>query len=100
MPEIAVAVPHQLDQAEATRRLQHGAGVLKNTFSGHFSDLEENWDGDAVQFAFKTFGMNVQGKVTSEPSQVTVNLTLPLVAMMFKGKIEEQIREQLGKILA
>jgi hypothetical protein len=100
MPELAVAVPHELEQEEATRRLKESSSFLKGSFSGQFSDLEEEWDGDTVNFAFKTYGVKVRGSLASEPSQVKMNLTLPLVAMMFKGKIEEQIKQQLGKLLA
>jgi hypothetical protein len=100
MPELSVAVPHQLEQDEATQRLKDRASFLKDTFSEHVTDLEEQWDEDAMNFAFKAYGMKVKGSVASEPSAVRVNVNLPLVAMMFKGKIEEQIKEQLGKVLA
>jgi hypothetical protein len=100
MPELAVAVPHELGQEEATRRLKESSSFLKGNFSGQFSDLEEEWDGDMVSFAFKAFGIKVRGSLVSEASEVTMNLTLPLMAMMFKGKIEEEIKQHLGKLLA
>jgi hypothetical protein len=53
-----------------------------------------------MNFALKVYGVNVKGDIASEPSEVRVNVNLPLMAMVFKGKIEEQIKEQLGKVLA
>jgi putative polyhydroxyalkanoate system protein len=100
MPKLSVSVPHKLTQEEATRRLKESSMGLKGAFAGQVSDLEEEWDGDEVRFGFAAMGMKVKGTVTSEPSQVTVNAELPIVAMMLKGTIEQQIRDQLGKVLA
>jgi hypothetical protein len=37
--------------------------------------------------------------MTVEPNEVKINGALPFAAMMFKGKIEQSVREELEKAL-
>jgi Putative polyhydroxyalkanoic acid system protein (PHA_gran_rgn) len=64
------------------------------------SNLEEQWDGNRLEYAFSTFGFNIKGDLNVEPGEVRVNGSLPFAAMMFKGKIEQSVREELEKVLA
>ncbi|MFH1921260.1 MAG: polyhydroxyalkanoic acid system family protein [Planctomycetota bacterium] len=100
MPSLTVAVPHTLDQQEATQRLRVQTGNVKDRFGGQVADLAEEWDGDVLNFGFTTFGVKVQGTVTSGESQVEVALQLPYAAMLLRGAIEKQIRGELEKTLA
>jgi len=99
MPKVNIAIAHQLGQEEASRRLQERFHTIKEQFGGQISDLEEEWEGDSLKFGFKTFGMKVTGSVASEPAEVKVAADLPMAAMMFKGTIEQQIRDELSKML-
>lgn len=100
MPKLSVSVPHTLSQEEATRRLQGHFQEAFQKFQDHVQDYEEQWEGNRLQFRFTTFGFGIQGNVNSDPSEVRVNADLPLAAMMFKGMIEQQIREELSRALA
>jgi len=44
--------------------------------------------------------MSVSGTLEVEASLVRLVANLPLAAMMFKGKIKQQAREELGALLA
>jgi hypothetical protein len=44
-------------------------------------------------------GMSFKGDMIVEDSEVKVNGELPFAAMMFKGKIETAVREQMAKTL-
>ena len=99
MPSMNLEVPHVLDQEEATRRLKDRFGQIKEKFAGQVSDLEERWDGNTLDFSFKTFGIRIQGTATSGPSEVKVKTKLPLAAMMFKGTIEQQLGDELRSLL-
>ncbi|MBI3837770.1 MAG: polyhydroxyalkanoic acid system family protein [Planctomycetia bacterium] len=44
--------------------------------------------------------MNIKGELTVDPNEVKINGVLPFAAMMFKGKIEQTVREELEKVLA
>lgn len=100
MPKLALSVPHTLSQEEATRRLQERLNVARQTFQDRVQNLEEHWEGHRLTFRFNTFGFSIQGDVASEPAEVQVNAELPLAAMMFKGMIEQQVREELSRVLA
>jgi len=100
MPKLSMSVPHALSQEEAIRRLKDRFDRVKSTLQEHVRDLEEHWEDNEVRFSFTTFGFGVKGNLRSEPSEVCVNADLPLAAMMFKGMIEQQVREELTKALA
>jgi len=99
MPKLTVDVPHSLGQEEAVQRLKAQFSSLKDSFQEHISSLEEDWNGNAMDFRLATQGVTVTGKVAIDPTKVTVDAQLPLIAMIFKGKIESQIRERLGQML-
>ena len=100
MPSLSLAMPHSLGQEEALRRLQKAIEKAKARNEGKVTNLVENWIGNRLDYSFSTFGFNVKGDVTVEPGEVKLHGSLPFAAMMFKGKIEQTVREELGKILA
>ena len=100
MPTLTVGVAHSLSQDEATERLKQEFDSAKDRYGKQVSDLHGEWDGHGMNFRFTTFGMKIAGTVTSEPSRVRVDAKLPLGAMIFRGAIEQQIRDELGKVLA
>lgn len=100
MPGISLVVPHALDQEEAASRLKRGVGAIRQAYQQHVSDLVETWEDNVLSYSFKTFGFTIKGKVAVEPSEVKLDASLPLAAVVFKGTIEKQIRDQLGKLLA
>jgi len=100
MPSIKMNVPHQLSQDEASSRLKGFLTKVRNRYEGQVSDVVENWVGDALQFAFSTFGMTIQGNLAVEQNEVRLEGQIPLRALMFKGKIEQTIRDEITKVLA
>jgi hypothetical protein len=63
-------------------------------------DLEESWEGEALRFAFSTYGFKIRGVLHVQPEQVQVETELPLAAMMFRGRLEQEFRETLSRVLA
>ena len=100
MPKLSVAVPHNLSKEEATERLQNRFQQLQEKHGEQVKDFQSEWDGHRLRCSFSTLGVNVRAAVTVEPSQVTIDTELPLLAMMFKGTIEQQIRSELGQVLS
>lgn len=100
MPKFNVDVPHTLSREEATDRLNRFLDMIRGQLGDQVSDLEEAWDGDALKFSFKTFGIQIKGDVTVADEALKVAGDLPFAAMMFKGKIESQIKEQLAKLVS
>ena len=99
MPKFNLSVPHELTHEEAASRLRSFTDKVHEYYGDQVSDLRQDWDGDRMDFGFKTFGMQIKGTMDVQPSQVDVHGDLPMAAAMFKGKIESSIREQLTKIL-
>lgn len=100
MPSLKMETPHTLGKQEAARRLKEKFSVVRGAFQSHVSDVVEAWDGDEFRFGFKALGMQVAGTVVVGECDVKVNADLPLAALMFKGAIEKQIRDELGELLA
>jgi hypothetical protein len=99
MPKLTVAVPHALDPQEATKRLQGFLERVRSRYQDQVSDLHEEWGENAGTFSFKTYGFNVKGNVAVQPGEVRVEGDLPFAAMMFKGRVEQTIRENLERLL-
>ncbi len=100
MPTSKVSVAHTIGQQEAMTRLQGFAAGLRERYKDMIKDLEEKVEGNKGIFSFKTMGMKVAGTLLVEDQNVTVTMDLPLAAMLFKGRIEGEVREQLTRKLA
>ena len=99
MPKFKVQVPHSLSREEAHARLDHFVDILRQKFQDSVSDLEQSWEGETLRFKFKTFGIQLQGGVTVLEKLLDVEGEIPFTAMMFKGKIESAIKEQLTRLV-
>jgi putative polyhydroxyalkanoate system protein len=100
MPKFGVRVPHNMSQEDARSRLERFAEVLQQKYKDKVSDLNQSWDGDTLNFSFKSYGIQLKGGIAVTDNDLDLNGELPFAAMMFKGKIESEIREQLEKIVA
>ena len=100
MPSLSISIPHNLSAEEATSRLKTFLEKLKERHQDKVSNLEESWDNNRLNYAFSTYGFAIKGDLTAEPNEVKVNGSLPFAAMMFKGKIEQTVREELERLLA
>jgi|SRR5688572_14877524 putative polyhydroxyalkanoate system protein len=100
MPKFNVQVPHSLTQQEARSRLERFAEMLQQKFQNQVSDLQQSWEDDTLRFQFKTYGIPLSGGIAVGEHELTVDGDLPFSAMMFRGKIESSIREQLERLVA
>jgi putative polyhydroxyalkanoate system protein len=100
MPKFGVRVPHSLSREEARSRLERFAETLQQKFADKVSDLQQSWEGDTLKFHFKTYGIALDGGITVGDNELNLSGDLPFAAMMFRGKIESDIREQLERIVA
>jgi len=99
MPKFNVTVPHTLSHQEAADRLNRFIEILRDKFKGQVTDLDQSWDAGALAFRFKTFGIPLSGKIVVAEDKLAVDGDLPFTAIMFKGKIESAIREQLERLM-
>lgn len=99
MPSLKIAVAHQLGTEEARARLTRLLEMLRESYGSQASDVNEAWRDGGMDFAFKAMGFKTSGSVEVRDDSVQIDAQLPLAAMMFKGKIEQQIRGTLERIL-
>ena len=100
MPSLIVFVSHQLPQDEALRRIQAAVAHAKVQHSDKINDLRDSWSSYVGAFEVSGMGFKGSGMVSVNPSDVTVQTTIPLAALLFKSRIESGIRDALTRILA
>lgn len=100
MPRFSVNTPHNLAPEEALKRVHGLLDRVKEKYQGQVSDLTESWRENLLDFAFKTYTFAIKGQLKVEPGQVTIDGEIPFAAVMFKGRIEQTIRDELAKRLA
>jgi hypothetical protein len=100
MPNLIVSASHRLSQDEALRRIQTAVAQAKSQHSDKIEDLREGWNGYVGAFQISAQNQQASGTVMVNPSNVTVQITLPSLALVFKPMIESRMREELMRILA
>lgn len=100
MPGINEIFRHSLGQEEALRRAKGLMSELKKEHAGQISDLKEDWSGNKGSFGFKAMGFGVSGTLEITTTEVRLKGKLPFAAIIFKGQIENTIRERAIKLLS
>ena len=100
MPGFKVEVAHRLGQAEAVERLQGFSDKIKESYRTEITDIQESWsEGGCLDFSFKAMGFKISGNVQVHEESVSLNGTLPMAAVMFRGAIEKEIKSKLCEAL-
>jgi hypothetical protein len=99
MPDLIVSVSHRLSQDEALRRIQAAVAQAKAQFSDKINELHVGWNGYFGAFKISAQNQEVSGTVAVNPSDVTLETTLPFLATFFKTTIESRMRDELTRIL-
>ncbi|MEK9173277.1 MAG: polyhydroxyalkanoic acid system family protein [Patescibacteria group bacterium] len=103
-----VVESHRLTQDEALGRIKGLLNQVKTEYVGQISNLQEEWNGNSGTFSFSAMSFSVLGPMTFNVSgilivtdrDVTVKGDFPSIVGMFKGKIEDTIRERVKELLA
>lgn len=99
MPKFHFEIPHSLSAEEAKSRIERSIEPLLSKFQDKVKDIDQGWTGNTLNFGFKTLGMRITGDITALDQKVDVNGEIPFTAMMFKGKIETEVRDKLTRLL-
>ncbi len=97
MPLVSVSVPHNYDPADVKKRAEPYIEKMVDDFEGH--DLEMEWQGNRAEFGFKSLAFKIKGNVEIDDSHILVGVDLPIMAMMFKDKVEKAISKNLHRAL-
>jgi len=99
MPQLSLEVSHALGQEEAARRLKQRFITACEMYRSQVSNLRQQWDGHTFSFGFHAMGMKIAGTVAVEHARVKLAASLPFAAALFKGAIEDRIRQEVGDLL-
>jgi hypothetical protein len=100
MPSIQFSVPHNFDQDEVVSRLKHFLAKVREHQDAKFALKSEQWEGRQLKCAFTSYGFSMDAEMNVEPKALRFNLQIPFAALMFKGQIEQKLRDELTKLLA
>lgn len=100
MPQIHVQCSHHLTPAEAAQRLRQFGDKLKQKHGDEVKMLKEDWQDETLNFSLAAKGVTVSGRLIVGPQQIDVTCDLPFAAMLFRGRIEKDIRNTLSDALA
>src|SRR5262245_50394519 len=100
MPTFSVSVPHDLGQPAARQRVETFLETVRSDYAQYISDVDGQWTENRLAFRFATGGLHISGMLIVEESLVAVSGPLPLAAVLFRGRIEQQIRDELQRLLS
>lgn len=100
MPSYQVTVAHELGQEAALARVGRFLDDVQRDYATHISDVRGAWTGNQLAFAFRASGLAVSGTLVVVEKSVHVAGPLPLAAVLFRGRIEQTIRDELQKLLS
>jgi hypothetical protein len=100
MPKLNMTVAHHLSEDEAVKRIKGLLESVRTKFADKVSGVHEEWNGNTGTFSFSALGFPVSGALTVKPSEVEISGDLPLLAAVYKKKIESVIRQQAESLLA
>ena len=100
MPSYSVSVAHSLGQPAARQRVESFLEQVVRDYGDYVSNVEGQWTGNRLAFHLMTSGLQISGQLTVEESLICVTGPLPLAAVLFRGRIEQQIRQELLRLLS
>ena len=94
-----VSVPHSIGREAALARVQRFLDDMRQNYAAYISDVHGQWSENRLDFGLSATGLPVQGTLVVEENAVHVAGPLPFAALLFRGKIEQTIRQELEKLL-
>ena len=98
MPNITLSIPHQLSREEAKQRISGLASQMRQQF-GNVGTVNENWDGNRLNFTISVTGMTVSGHVSVEISVIRIEVVLPAALAMLAGSMKQTLEQEARKRL-
>lgn len=96
---VSITVSHDLGRDAAVARLRNGIDLIRDKLGMVKMQLvEEDWQGDTLQFGVAALGYTVRGKLEVEEALVRVEMMLPWMLAVFAEKLKLGVEKQ-GRIL-
>ncbi len=100
MPGFLTAVDHSLGQTEAQKRVGTFLDQVQNQYQDMVSSWSGEWEDNKLNFELLAMNMKVSGVLEVTEDAVIVGGSIPFAMMMFKGRMEKTMQEELRKLLA
>jgi putative polyhydroxyalkanoate system protein len=95
MATIDIRRTHTLAKDEAKKRAEELAKAMETKL-----DLQWRWEGDHIRFeAPRGPAKGTSGTVEVTDSSVRVQIDLPFMLRVLKGKVESKVNEKLSQVL-
>lgn len=99
MPAIQFSVPHSFEPDEVVTRLKSFIAKLRERNDPKFLVKSEQWNERNLKCSFSSYGFAMDADMQVEPTALKFHLNIPFAAMMFKGQIEQKLRDELTRVL-
>ncbi len=99
MAGFSTSVSHRLGREEALKRMQSFLQQVQIQQANVLKDMRGEWQNNTLTFAFQAMGMAIDGTMRVEENEVVTAGQLPFAASFFRGKIEQTIRDEMGRVL-
>ena len=100
MPGFLTAVDHSLGQTEAQSRVSTFLDQVQNQYQDMVSSWSGEWKENKLNFELIAMNMKVTGVLEVTDDAVLVGGSIPFAMVMFKGRMEKTMRDELRKLLA
>ena len=98
MPKVEGTYQHSMSKADAA--MATGTAIQKLLVSFEATDVTISSDGeDNVGFSCKSRGFGISGKVVIKEKEIDVTVSLPIMAIAFKGLVKAGMDKQIPKYL-
>lgn len=96
---VSITVSHELGREAALRRLRDGIDRIRDKLGMVKMQLvEEEWNGNVLQFGVAALGYTVRGRLEVEDALVRIEVMLPWVLAVFAEKLKLGVEKQ-GQVL-
>jgi hypothetical protein len=96
---LVVSIPHRLGKQGAIRRLQHGLGQAKTSFSNLITIEEETWQGDSLTFRLRALGQGANGVIHVFEDHLRLEVALPWLLAKLSQKFVPAIQKEGALLL-
>ena len=99
MAKLHIKINHKLTEEEALKRIKKLLKEVKDQYGDKISDLKEMWKGNKGTFSFSAMNYDVSGTLEVKKNSAELDAEMPWALGLFKGKIEDMIRERADELL-
>ena len=91
---------HMMTGETARGEIERALPGLLQEFGSDVSGVTHEWRGNSMNFSFRARGLRLKGRIDVTDSQVVIDVSLPLIARPFEGRIRSATERKLKQIFS